>query len=157
MVQKLVAARARHWEVGISSLPRSRQSPSSVYRGHESSARGVLAVRFAASQFDHVAGGGGWATWDGGGAGGGLGGGGSGGGGGGGSGEGGGGGGKGGGGGEGGGSGGSSGGGGGGGGGGQRPQLSGQARSTSSHAVVQKLVAARARHWEAGICLPPRS
>ena len=83
--------------------------------------------------------------------------GGGGGGGGGGSGEGGGGGGKGGGGGEGGGSGGSSGGGGGGGGGGQRPQLSGQARSTSSHAVVQKLVAASARHWEAGICLPPRS
>ena len=45
----------------------------------------------------------------------------------------------------------------GGGGDGQRPQLSRQARSTSSHAVVQKLVAARARHRDVGISSLPRS
>ena len=91
-----------------------------------------FAVRLAASQFAQVAGGGGPAGEGGGGGAGGRSG-------------------------EGGGGGGSSGGGGDGGGGGQRPQLSGQARSTSSHAVEQKLVAARAAHWEPGICLPPRS
>ena len=89
-------------------------------------------MRLAASQFSQVAGGGGPAgEGGGGGAGGGSG--------------------------EGGGGGGSSGGGGDGGGGGQSPQLSGQARSTSSHAVVQKLVAARAAHCDVGISSLPRS
>ena len=100
-----------------------------VTRGHEPIPRGGVAVRCAASQSDHEAGGGGWPRIVGGlsGCGCGGGGGGSCGG-------------------EGGGGSGGGGGGGGSGGGGQRPQLNWQARSTSSHAVAQKSVAASARH-----------